>query len=70
MGDVGTADLWYAREAYVSFGTWFFLRRQRSLQYFTFFHTFSHFLRQTKERSQTGQSLVGRCSFLRFIIVV
>jgi hypothetical protein len=37
--------------------------RQRSEQYFTSSQTFSHFLRQTKGRLQTGQVLWGRFSF-------
>jgi hypothetical protein len=37
--------------------------RQRSLQYFTSFHTFSHFLRQLNGLWQVTQILDGRCCF-------
>jgi hypothetical protein len=43
-----------------------YIARQRSEQYFTFTQSRSHFFRQTKDRPQTTQSLVGR-SVLRRI---
>ena len=39
-------------------------RRQRSEQYFTSSQTFSHFLRQTKGREQTGHSFCGKCALV------
>lgn len=39
-------------------------RLQRSLQYFTSSHTFSHFLRQVKGRPHTTQSFEGKLAFL------
>ena len=39
---------------------------QRLEQYFTFSQSRSHFFRQVKGRSQTGQTLVGKLDF--FII--
>ena len=39
--------------------------RQRPEQKRTSFQTFAHFLRQTKGREQTTQSLLGRSLFLR-----
>src|SRR6056297_3089838 len=38
----------------------FLLRRQRSLQYFTFSQSSSHFLGHSNSRLQTGQVFVGR----------
>ena len=38
--------------------------RQRSEQYFTSSHTFSHFLRQVNGRWQWMQTLLGRLAFL------
>ncbi len=40
-------------------------RRHRSEQYFTSSQFFSHFLRQVKGRSQTGQTLVGKSDLER-----
>jgi hypothetical protein len=39
-------------------------RRQRSLQYFTSAHTFSHFLRQVNGRPQCAQIFCGKSRFL------
>lgn len=41
----------------------FLLRRQRSLQYFTFSQSSSHFFRHSNSRLQTGQIFVGRLPF-------
>ena len=40
-------------------------RRQRSEQYFTSSQQFSHFLRQVKDKPQTGQILVGKSDLAR-----
>ncbi|MEP1058065.1 hypothetical protein [Stenomitos frigidus] len=40
-------------------------RRQRSEQYFTSSQQSSHFLRQVKGRSHTGQIFVGKSAFER-----
>jgi hypothetical protein len=44
-------------------GLWRFWR-QRSLQYFTSSHTFSHFFRQVNGRLQAMQIFCGKCGFL------
>ena len=46
-----------------------FWLRQRSEQYFTSSHTFSHFLRQVKGRAQLAQTLLGSSDFLRMRMV-
>ena len=43
-------------------------RRQRSEQYLTSSHTFSHFLRQQNGKPQITQTLLGRLDCLRIFI--
>ena len=43
-------------------------RRQRSEQYLTLSHTFSHFLRQQNGKPQITQILLGRLDCLRIFI--
>ncbi|GGX18478.1 hypothetical protein GCM10011282_25830 [Undibacterium macrobrachii] len=43
-------------------------RRQRSEQYLTEAQSFSHFLRQVKDKPQTSHSLLGKSDFLRIFM--
>jgi len=43
-------------------------RRQRSEQYLTEAQSFSHFLRQAKDKPQTSHSLLGKSDFLRIFM--